>query len=216
MARCYEGHKPMQVDVKGILYELHGGNCNNPVKGATVIVALDRSWNSHPMALPWNDGTAFQFLIPDMNVPANPKSFKAMIEFLAKSVVKDEVVFIGCIGGHGRTGMVLAALVAYLTDEEKPIAYVRERYCESAVETQSQVDWLAKHFNCEAEAPASKGMGSGSIGGKASGSWWKSPCDAFGFYEEAQVDGVFSCAKGTVMSLLKAINGKKAKKKAKV
>ena len=52
-----------------------------------------------------------------------------------------------CIGGHGRTGTFFAALVAHMMPEVKdPIAYVRENYCNEAVETEEQIAFLIEHF----------------------------------------------------------------------
>lgn len=50
-------------------------------------------------------------------------------------------VLVFCMGGHGRTGTVLAALKAMLEpDTEDPIADVREAYCQKAVETDLQAE----------------------------------------------------------------------------
>ncbi len=46
-----------------------------------------------------------------------------------------------CEGGHGRTGTLIASLVAILeSDIEDPILAVRERYCVHAVETYAQAE----------------------------------------------------------------------------
>ncbi len=46
-----------------------------------------------------------------------------------------------CTAGHGRTGTFLASLVALLEpDVEDPIATVRARHCEHAVETRAQAE----------------------------------------------------------------------------
>jgi hypothetical protein len=50
-------------------------------------------------------------------------------------------VHIFCDGGHGRTGTVLASLIALMESSAKtpdPIAAVRARYCDQAVETLDQ------------------------------------------------------------------------------
>lgn len=44
-----------------------------------------------------------------------------------------------CMGGHGRTGTILASLIAILEpDIEDPITAARSRYCKYAVETRAQ------------------------------------------------------------------------------
>ncbi len=46
-----------------------------------------------------------------------------------------------CEGGHGRTGTFLASLIAIVeADVEDPIAAIRERYCDRAVETLEQAE----------------------------------------------------------------------------
>lgn len=60
-------------------------------------------------------------------------------------------VEIGCIGGHGRTGTVLAcmAVLAGMSHEEA-INYVRSQYCNQAIECDDQewyVEWFDKFVN---------------------------------------------------------------------
>lgn len=45
-----------------------------------------------------------------------------------------------CHAGHGRTGCLLASLVALLENVRDPIATVRGRYCPAAVETRAQAE----------------------------------------------------------------------------
>lgn len=53
-------------------------------------------------------------------------------------------VEIGCIGGHGRTGTVLAAMcVLGGMKPKKAIKYVRDAYCSHAIETDEQEWWVS-------------------------------------------------------------------------
>lgn len=64
-------------------------------------------------------------------------------------------VLVACDGGHGRTGMVLSILAALteVTDGD-PVAFVRQHYCEKAVETYGQIDYIKEITGLEvAEAP---------------------------------------------------------------
>lgn len=59
-------------------------------------------------------------------------------------------VFTGCMGGHGRTGTMLASLLWYLgivsrEDVKDPITDVRQMYCHMAIETDAQIMWLGSH-----------------------------------------------------------------------
>jgi protein-tyrosine phosphatase len=52
---------------------------------------------------------------------------------------KGERVLVYCAGGHGRTGLFLASLLALVEPEIKdPVAELRRRYCSRAVETPEQ------------------------------------------------------------------------------
>lgn len=58
-----------------------------------------------------------------------------------------EKVIVFCQGGHGRTGMVAAILCHLLNPKAvgpDPIRWVRDRYCEKAVETANQVKYVHK------------------------------------------------------------------------
>lgn len=47
-----------------------------------------------------------------------------------------------CVGGHGRTGYIVACLLGKLNVED-PVGYLRSVYCENAIETNGQMKSLA-------------------------------------------------------------------------
>lgn len=51
-------------------------------------------------------------------------------------------VYVGCMGGTGRTGLFMACLMKALGHKD-PVAYVREKYRGHAVETKAQEDFIA-------------------------------------------------------------------------
>lgn len=64
----------------------------------------------------------------------------ALIEGLGKTIdllVAGKPVYVGCMGGRGRTGLFLASL-AKLWGIQSPVLYVRKNYFSQAVETQEQ------------------------------------------------------------------------------
>lgn len=149
--RCHESHPSYEVAPS--FFILGGSGAHAPAH-ATVRVVLERAhYVDSRHAYPWTPGAAFMFAIPNYGVPSSAEDFKALIEWLAGSLEAHEVVHVGCIGGHGRTGMVLAALRAHMCNDTKAIEHVRAHYCKKAVETESQVLFLMKHFGVDYAKP---------------------------------------------------------------
>ena len=73
-----------------------------------------------------------------MQAPKDAVEFKKMVVWLKEQGQAGKKIHIGCIGGHGRTGTLLAALVKEVTGNVDAIAYVRKNYCAKAVESNSQ------------------------------------------------------------------------------
>lgn len=152
--RCYEGHPPLVIGE----FKIWGGSCITPVvTDADIYVGFDFGMRKDDRAYPWVEGDSFLFPIADMGVPANLTQFTKLLEYLWANLEAGKKIHIGCIGGHGRTGMVLAALVTMMTGEKDSIAYVRANYCPKAVESKAQVDWLAKHFGITPAQPTKQG-----------------------------------------------------------
>lgn len=51
-------------------------------------------------------------------------------------------VYVGCVGGHGRTGTVLSILAGLLGVSKDPVKFIRKNYCEKAVETVVQLEYI--------------------------------------------------------------------------
>lgn len=158
---CWASHKPLKlVSSTGKEYEILGGCCtqNNSAKeSADIVVGLDWGMEFTPRSYPWHPEHRIEMLykITDMTAPKDPESFKQLILWLKNQITRGKKVFIGCIGGHGRTGTVLSALVSEFMHKEDAITYVRENYCSKAVETSSQIEFLHKHFGIK-KVPGSK------------------------------------------------------------
>ena len=75
---------------------------------------------------------------PDFGLPADPAAFVASLEDVLARARRGEVVELGCLGGHGRTGTALACLATLAGVENDPVDWVRSTYCERAVETDDQ------------------------------------------------------------------------------
>jgi len=80
---------------------------------------------------------------PDFKSPLFPDiAVKQIMDAL--DLAETQIVEIGCIGAHGRTGTILACMaVAKLgIDSIEAIDFVRSNYCDMAVETSSQETFI--------------------------------------------------------------------------
>lgn len=142
--RCYTTHKPLSL---GGSLVIHGGSCYSPiVTDADIYVGLDRGMPSPKQAYPWEPGHSFLFEIEDGTAPKDKASFIAMIDWLAAQISDGKKVHVGCIGGHGRTGTVLSALVKVMLSDKDASEYIRANYCKKAIETKAQVAFLSSVF----------------------------------------------------------------------
>jgi hypothetical protein len=169
--RCYETHPAYPVTEQHVIY---GGACSWPVvSDADVYGGFDSSMHPKAGVYPWSDKTGpveFLFRIVDGSVPDDVNEFSKMIDWLSEQLLAGKKVHIGCIGGHGRTGLVLAALRKHMTGDEDAITHVRKNYCKKAVESQKQIDWLNKHFGIKKEGVAPSKTWGGTQGSFSHGS----------------------------------------------
>ena len=75
---------------------------------------------------------------PDFGLPADPAGFSAALEDVLARARAGDVVELGCLGGHGRTGTALGCLAALVGVDGDPVDWVRATYCEKAIETAAQ------------------------------------------------------------------------------
>jgi len=142
--RCYHPHPPLPLPNSDFV--IYGGSCSSPViTDADIYIGLCHSMRQTAKRFPWEVGEEVYFPIPDMGVPQDVDDFKALVGWTKSRIEFGFKVHVGCIGGHGRTGTLLAALVS-LYGEKDAIQYVRQHYCPKAVETEVQVQFLVKHF----------------------------------------------------------------------
>lgn len=142
--RCYMEHQPLSLG--GDRFILGGCCIDHDHLEADVYVGLDDAMIGDPSLYPWSDKEGVLFHIPDMKTPDNFEEFDNMINWIQDQINDGKTVHVGCLGGHGRTGMVLSALVYKMLGIEDAITYVRENYCEEVVETSAQAKWLNTHY----------------------------------------------------------------------
>lgn len=78
--------------------------------------------------------------VKDFSIPDYEQAENALVETI-KRIHTGHPVYIGCMGGIGRTGLMLA-LLAKAYGVEAPVAYVRSQYFGHAVETAQQQEFI--------------------------------------------------------------------------
>jgi hypothetical protein len=103
-------------------------------------VWLDETWSAHGEVIDWPDG----------GVPRDAEAAAGTIVEAFEAARDAKRVEVGCIAGHGRTGTVLACMAVLAgVPAEDAVEWVREHYCEKAVEPPYQepwVRWFAESF----------------------------------------------------------------------
>lgn len=151
---CHHSHPPYPVAEGFVIY---GGSGIDPhVKDCDVYVSFDAGRYPKKKSWPWEQGEDFVFEIKNYGVPNDPMAFRQLVGWLAEQVKSGRKVHVGCMAGHGRTGMVLAALRQYMTGDKDAIQHVRANYCDQVVETDQQVKWLMQHWGVSDAGPRVK------------------------------------------------------------
>lgn len=99
---------------------------------------LDRIW------MPVEHWRAEFIAWPDFHAPTNAVvAADAVIEAWER-IDQGWLIETGCVGGHGRTGTVLAAwtILSGIRNSAEAVHYVWDNYCTEAVESKSQMAWL--------------------------------------------------------------------------
>jgi hypothetical protein len=160
-AGCFKTHKPLPIQHEGVDYHIYGTSATRdfPPDTCHIFIGLDQGMKRTWRRFPWHVGY-HEFMLPiqDMGVPPSKDIFDALLGWLKTELLENKTIYLGCIGGHGRTGFVLAAFVNLMMPEiQNPIKYVRDNYCHKAVESQVQIDYLVKHHGAEKDAKPTKG-----------------------------------------------------------
>ncbi len=96
--------------------------------------------------VPFAFGRRYQILAaPLRDFGGVPEGWGEFVELVADELALGRKVLTFCMGGHGRTGTMLASLIAVLESAEEtpdPIAAARERHCSHAVETLAQAEGI--------------------------------------------------------------------------
>lgn len=96
--------------------------------------------------------------------PVTKRFWDDLVMFLKSKPLK---VGLHCQGGHGRTGTALAILAAKgtkLSKKKDPLAYIRDRYCDKAGETNSQLDYIEEMTGYKVRVGPSDKLGNLGVG----------------------------------------------------
>jgi hypothetical protein len=103
--------------------------------------------------VPWGPVTYVRFPITDQSVPADKAEFDKLIDWTIEQMRAGKKVHCGCIGGHGRTGIFLSVLINRINGRKDASAWMRQNYCNKAIESKKQVDWLETEYGIERVEP---------------------------------------------------------------
>jgi len=91
---------------------------------------------------------------PDFGVPADGEVATREIVAAFERARAGETVEVACIGGHGRTGTVLACMAILAgVSSDAAVGWVRSAYCSRAVQEPRQEYWVRHRF-APAASPA--------------------------------------------------------------
>lgn len=79
--------------------------------------------------------------IQDFSVPQDDEAVERALRCTLDAALRGEHVYVGCMGGFGRTGLFMA-LLAKAVGEPKPVEFVRKNYTSRAVETKEQYRYV--------------------------------------------------------------------------
>jgi protein-tyrosine phosphatase len=80
----------------------------------------------------------------DFSIP-HLKDMNEGVKKVLKPLALGEPIYVGCMGGIGRTGLFLACLAKTL-GEENPVRFVRKNYVSHAIETKDQ-EYFVQYFD---------------------------------------------------------------------
>jgi protein-tyrosine phosphatase len=80
--------------------------------------------------------------IKDFQVPQDTSAVVSVLKKALRAMLDGKKVYVGCMGGIGRTGLFLA-LLAKVAGIGNPVGYVRWHYDDRSCETEEQIDYVA-------------------------------------------------------------------------
>ncbi|QQG46403.1 MAG: hypothetical protein HYY55_00975 [Candidatus Niyogibacteria bacterium] len=134
--RCFHPGRTVAVGpysvIAGARYDMAGTDLSD----VDILVSLTETVPARLWRMGYKNPIVWSFPIKDYYGPDGP--WLALLEKITDELKIGKKIFIFCDGGHGRTGLLLASLIAKVESPDDPIAVTRSRYCVKAVETIQQ------------------------------------------------------------------------------
>jgi hypothetical protein len=145
-------HQGVAVYIGGHFIYAGGGNYLKPEDMASykLRVLLRAEQETRNLAFGYFENGFLWLPIPDYQTvhESDWSEWKQALQVVANAVSKGHRVIVFCAGGHGRTGLFLASLLALMEpDIDDPTAELRRRYCHKAVETEKQEAQVKRFLN---------------------------------------------------------------------
>jgi hypothetical protein len=97
------------------------------------------------LALPELESAVMEIEWPDYGVPTLTRP---QWDAIVKAVLeRGRPLMVCCVGGHGRTGTalsILLTLMGVVPEDADPVTFVRDAYCDEAVETVGQLNYVGR------------------------------------------------------------------------
>lgn len=159
---CTYHHPALPIVVNNHSYFLYGSSCITPtIQDADIYISLDKQTPGFDWEAPWyrNKQEHVRFFIRDRGLPEDEEEFDLCVNYIIKNLYQNKKIHIGCIGGHGRTGILMSAVVQKMMQlQYSAIDYVRKNYCAKAVETLNQILFLESYYNIKTPINESKNI----------------------------------------------------------
>lgn len=111
-------------------FEIVGGPYDNYVAGPNTFGVCVRQERHRP-----ND---VHVPIVDFSIPKDDKATASAVIETIKAAIDGKDVYVGCMGGWGRTGLFLGLIVKVMRPDVEPVQYVKKHYTSHAIETEEQ------------------------------------------------------------------------------
>lgn len=109
--------------------------------------------------LSWDAREVCIYPMVDGSDPGNLREFCRAGEWVIDTLNDGRTVDVGCIGGHGRTGTMLATiLVLQGVEAHEARNRVWDDYCEEAIETVTQINFIQRVYNHRHGLPLHNGI----------------------------------------------------------